>query len=139
MPRRSRRKLPRKYDIDAPAIPILSAADGHVLAKLVEKYGADSVAAAIPNAQRRKRGRPSRGLLPHFEKMSDADWIDARAAEYQAENLSAPIRQARIDYFHYKRGHFLPLPSASELATVKKIHLAGRALRKQRADAKGEK
>jgi hypothetical protein len=111
---------------------------------IVEKYGADAVIEAVPIVRKRRRGRPSRGNLPIYEKMHLAQWIDERAEEYLTAGCKAPIRQARIDAYHLEFGSEQQ-PNEEHLDTIKKKHLEGRGYLRaylsalERQTAKGRK
>ncbi len=103
-------------------LPEITITDQLLLAKLVAKYGLDAVERALP---KRKRGRPSRGALPIYEKMHLAEWIDDCAEEYREAGYKAPLRQARIDAYHMETGSEQE-PSEVQIATIKDKHLEGR-------------
>ena len=113
-----------KYDQtpQAPSVRELSKADQHKLAKLVEKYGIDTIVATAPIVQKRNRGRPRRGVFPFYEAIHFADWIEEQAEKHRKAGCKAPVRQARIDAFQMAHGIS---PSNSELATIKRKHLRG--------------
>jgi hypothetical protein len=86
----------------AESSPELSASDTRKLERLVRKYGRDAVATAVGEIEvqePRGPGRPSRGLLPYYEKMHLADWIEDRAEEHRRAGSVKPYTNAEIDLY----------------------------------------
>jgi hypothetical protein len=82
-----------------PKFPPLSSSDEKELARLVGKYSREAIAAALPNVAPRKAGRPSRGLLPYYERMHEADWIEEQADEHRKAGSRKPYADAEIDLY----------------------------------------
>jgi hypothetical protein len=82
----------------------LSPRDLQALARLVERYGADAVIAAVPVARKRSRGRPSRGRLPRYEAIHFTQWIEDRIEEHREAGETAPVKLAYLDAFEMKYG-----------------------------------
>jgi hypothetical protein len=76
------------------ARPLDSDRDNKKLASLIRKYGRKRVADALTMIVPRSRGRPPRGLLPYFERMHLADWIDTVAEECRQSDSKTPIKDA---------------------------------------------
>jgi hypothetical protein len=108
----------------------MSPKDQRRLAKLVKQYGPEVVSWAIPQVVPRV-GRP---IDPHapYTKAVAAHWIEVRIAYHKSKGVKVAVRAAYVDYFYHKRGlefkpdKKMPIPSETELATIRKMHTIGR-------------
>lgn len=118
----------KKYDfrveeVPPQAGPELSAGDRKVLARLIRKYGGDTVVAAakvLPPG--RGPGRPSRGLLPYYERMHLTEWIEEQAEEYRQKGSTAPYKDAEREMYQMRYGNDEPRKGR----TIKKLRQQGR-------------
>jgi hypothetical protein len=99
--RRSGKLRGPKYDLKQtqPAQLSLSASDTKELTRLVRKYGRAVVATAAGTVLLRAPGRPSRGLLPYYERMHLAEWIEEQAEEHRQAGSRKPYTDAEIDLY----------------------------------------
>jgi hypothetical protein len=118
----------KKYDfrveeVPPQAGPELSAGDRKVLARLIRKYGGEAVvAAATVLPPGRAPGRPSRGLLPYYERMHLTEWIEEQAEEYRQKGNTAPYKDAERDMYQMRYGSNEPRKGR----TIKKLRQQGR-------------
>ena len=119
----------KKYDFRVEEVvppqvgPKLSAGDTKVLARLIRKYGGESVVAAakvLPPG--RAPGRPSRGLLPYYERMHLTEWLEERAEEYRQKGSTAPYKDAERYMYQMRYGNNEPRKGR----TIKKLRQKGR-------------
>jgi hypothetical protein len=106
--------------------PELSASDTKELARLVRKYGQEAVAAAVQKTPLRGPGRPSRGLLPYYERMHLADWIEEAAEEHRLEGHRAPYKRAVNDLYELLYGGTQDRDPEKFAKTTKKKYQQGR-------------
>jgi hypothetical protein len=105
----------------------LSASDTKELARLVRKYGRQAVAAAAQEVPLRGKGRPSRGLLPYYEGMHVADWIEEQAEEHRLAGHRAPYKRAVNDLYELQYGGGRQDRDPEKFAkTIKKKYQQGR-------------
>jgi hypothetical protein len=79
--------------------PQLSAAETKALARLVRKYGIETVIALAKVVPLRGPGRPSRGLLPYYERMHRTEWIEEQSEEHRKRGSTKPYTNAEIDVY----------------------------------------
>ena len=79
--------------------PQLSAAETRALARLVRKYGIETAIALAKVVPLRGPGRPSRGLLPYYERMHRTEWIEEQAEEHRKRGSTKPYTDAEIDVY----------------------------------------
>jgi hypothetical protein len=103
MRKNANRARPKKYSDLATAAPPqsgleqLSESEARQLTRLIRKHGKKVVVTAVGEIrlrEPRKRGRPSRGNLPHFELMHLASFLDELTHEYRAAGSKAPFVEA---------------------------------------------
>jgi hypothetical protein len=104
----------------------LSASDTKELARLVRKYGREPIAAAALEVLLRGRGRPSRGLLPYYEGMHLADWIEEQAEEHRLAGHRAPYKRAVNDLYELLHGGTQDRDPEKFAKTIKKKYQQGR-------------
>jgi hypothetical protein len=105
----------------------LLASDAKELARLVRKYGREPIAAAAHEVPLRGRGRPTRGLLPDYERMHLADWIEEQAEEHRLAGHRAPYKRAVNDLYDLLYGGGRQDRDPEKFAkTIKKKYLQGR-------------
>ncbi len=121
----------KKYDFtqegDPKAGPELSAGDTKALARLIRKYENKTVVAAakvLPPG--RGPGRPSRGLLPYYERMHLTEWIEERAEEHRQNGSTKPYIEAEIDLYEMFFGEETPRDLQKFRRTIKKSRQQGR-------------
>ena len=102
--------------------PQLSAAETQALARLVRKYGIRTVIALAKVVPLRGPGRPSRGLLPYYERMHLTEWIEEQAEEYRQKGNTAPYKDAERDMYQMRYGSNEPRKGR----TIKKLRQQGR-------------
>jgi hypothetical protein len=120
-----------KYDLQqtqpAELRSILSGSDTKELARLVRKYGRKVVAAAARTVSLRAPGRPSRGLLPYYERMHLAEWIEEQAEEHRQAGSRKPYTDAEIDLYDLQfSGEEKPPDLQKWRRTIKKLRQQGR-------------
>jgi hypothetical protein len=120
-----------KYDLrqtqPAELRPELSEPDLKELARLVRKYGSEPLAAAAKTIVPRSPGRPSRGLLPCYERMHLTDWIEETAEEHRQAGSRKPYTDAEIDLYDLQfSGEAKPPDFQKWRKTIKKRRLQGR-------------
>ena len=75
----------------------------------------------------REPGRPSRGLLPYYERMNLADWIEEQAEEHRKNGSRKPIMAAEIDLYELMfSGEERPPDLLKFRKNLKKKRLQGR-------------
>ena len=77
----------------------LSAAETKAMARLVRKYGIRTVIALAKVVPLRRPGRPSRGLLPYYERMHRTEWIEEQSEEHRKRGCTKPYTNAEIDVY----------------------------------------
>jgi hypothetical protein len=141
-------KKPKYPDLKRKAAdprPMLSASDARELARIVGKYGRDTVVGAIESgASPRPVGRPTLGLFPIYKAMHLADWFEDRVEEHLADGSRSPYKDATLELYDLRysreeqvRGYYeevvrgrkvrkkVPSPTAF-YRTIKKTRLRGR-------------
>ena len=105
----------------------LSASDRSALARLVRKYGRDAVVAAAQKVPLRGPGRPSRGLLPYYERLHLTDWIETVADEHRRAGSKQPYKDAELDMYELQYAGQEELRDVHKFRkTVKKARQQGR-------------
>jgi hypothetical protein len=94
--------------------------------RLVKKYGAAILIAAVEKAPLRSPGRPSRGLLPYYERMKLAEWIEEQAEEHRQNGSTKPYTDAEIDVFEMLGGNEKSRDLQKFRKTIKKSRQQGR-------------
>jgi hypothetical protein len=118
--------IPEKEGASAPQ---LSEAETRGLARLVRKYGVETVTAAIAAAKDirlRGPGRPSRGLLPYFERMHMTEWIEGQAEEHRQRGSTKPYTEAETDTYQMLYDDEKSRDLERFCKTIKKTRLQGR-------------
>jgi hypothetical protein len=87
-----------------PEPPELSPADAKTLAFLVRKYGREKIALAAWSLVTRGPGHPSRGLLPYYERMHEADWLEEVAEERRKAGSRKRYVDAATELYEMKFG-----------------------------------
>jgi hypothetical protein len=87
-----------------PERPKLAPSDAKKLAALVRKYGREEVIAAAGSVAARGPGRPSRGLLPYYERMHAAQLLEEYAEEHRKAGSPKPYVDAAIQYYEMEYG-----------------------------------
>lgn len=77
----------------------VSATDTKELARLVRKYGRGTIIAAAKEVPVRGPGRPSRGDLPYFERLSFAQMLEDWNKEHQRQGSHKPMKDALLDLY----------------------------------------
>lgn len=136
---RQRTHLRKKYPDLKEGLPKtpeqqLSASDTKELARLVSKYGQDTIVAAAKEAPLSRRGRPPRGDLPYYERMHWADWVEERVEEYIQADSPKPVKKALIDAYDmlYEGEHDPPDLQKFLKTHKKKFHIGRRELQEVR-------
>ena len=122
--------------------PRLSAAETRRLARLVRKYGIETVIATEPRLMKkygaaaltaaaekvalRGPGRPSRGLLPYYERVNLTQWIEERAEEHRLNKSAKPYTNAEIDVYEMLCGDEKSRDLQKFRRTIKKSRQQGR-------------
>jgi hypothetical protein len=88
----------------APDRTELSPGDAKKLAALVRQYGWDKIAKAARSIVTRAPGRPSRGLLPYYERMHEVDWLEDVAEERHKAESHKPYTDAATELYEMKFG-----------------------------------
>jgi hypothetical protein len=116
--RKPKKRKSRKYSFDQISkqdpISTMSEGDQKLVARLIGKYGRETVFAAVevsPGPQ--PRGRPSRGKLPLFEDIALAQWFEGEVEEFRDQGSTHPIRDAEILTFQMQFGR-APDPASRE-------------------------
>jgi hypothetical protein len=100
-----RKKYPHiETTADAKAGTELCGDDAKTLAFLVRKYGREKIALAARSLLTRGPGRPSRGLLPYYERMHEADWLEEIAEEHRNAKSRKPYVDAATELYEMKFG-----------------------------------
>jgi len=84
-----------------PTEPKIAESDRKVLARLVSRYGRKMITALaqeIPPPGR--RGRPSRGLLPYYERMHLAHWFEDGIAERREAGSRTPVQDTEHELYN---------------------------------------
>jgi hypothetical protein len=122
-----------KYDLEhkdtqvAKSRQELSSSDARELARLVGKYGREAVVAVARAVVPRGPGRPSRGLLPYYERMALTDWIETVADEYRRAGSVQPYKDAELDLYELEYGGQEELRDVQKFRrTIKKARQQGR-------------
>jgi hypothetical protein len=110
-------RLARKYGIE-----IVIATEP----RLVKKYGPAILIAAVEKAPLRGPGRPSRGLLPYYERMNLTEWIEEQAEEHRQNGSTKPYTDAEIDVFEMLGGNEKSRDLQKFRKTIKKSRQQGR-------------
>jgi hypothetical protein len=117
-----------KYDLKQtqPAELKLSASDAKELARLVRKYGTETVVGAAHKVPVRGPGRPSLGLVPYYTRMHLADWIEEQAEEHRLAGHRAPYKRAVNDLYELQHGGTQDRDPEKFAKTTKKKYQRGR-------------
>jgi hypothetical protein len=110
-------RLVRKYGIEA----VIATEP-----RLVKKYGAAAVTAAAKEVRLRGPGRPTRGLLPYYERMNSTEWIEERAEKHRQNKSTKPYTDAEIDVYEMRYGNENPHDLQKFRRTIKKSRQQGR-------------
>jgi hypothetical protein len=106
--------------------PQLSTAATQALARLVRKYGLRTVIASAKVVPLRGPGRPSRGLLPYYERMHRTEWIEEQAEEHRKRGSTKPYTDAEIDVYDMLFGDDKLRDIDKFRKTIKKTRQQGR-------------
>jgi hypothetical protein len=101
----------------------LSATDTKELARLVRKYGRGTIIAAAQEVPVRAPGRPSRGDLPYFERLSFAQMIEDWTKEHQRQGSHKPVKDALLDLYEVMYDGELVKPDIQKFLRTQKRKL----------------